>query len=91
MRFQRLNVCPLPAAHEDCFAAYRGLLRVGKGAKRSKAFVRCDALLLDEKSRSDTYPSIEIDEERVDIGHDLENLEGWCRRPPRRPDGCREK
>src|SRR5919201_504074 len=51
-------------------AAYRGLLRVGKGAEHSKAFVRCDALLLDEKSRSDTYPSIEIDEERVDIGHE---------------------
>jgi Fe-S cluster assembly protein SufB len=51
-------------------AAYRGLLRVGKGAERTKAFVRCDALLLDEKSRSDTYPSIEIDEERVDIGHE---------------------
>jgi Fe-S cluster assembly protein SufB len=51
-------------------AAYRGLLRVAKGAERTKAFVRCDALLLDEKSRSDTYPSIEIDEERVDIGHE---------------------
>jgi Fe-S cluster assembly protein SufB len=51
-------------------AAYRGLLRVAKGAEHSKAFVRCDALLLDEKSRSDTYPSIEIDEERVDIGHE---------------------
>jgi Fe-S cluster assembly protein SufB len=51
-------------------AAYRGLLKVAKGAKRSKSFVRCDALLLDQKSRSDTYPSIEIDEERVDIGHE---------------------
>jgi Fe-S cluster assembly protein SufB len=51
-------------------AAYRGLLRVAKGAENAKAFVRCDALLLDEKSRSDTYPSIEIDEERVDIGHE---------------------
>jgi Fe-S cluster assembly protein SufB len=51
-------------------AAYRGLLRVAKGAERTKAFVRCDALLLDDKSRSDTYPSIEIDEERVDIGHE---------------------
>src|SRR3954452_24090278 len=51
-------------------AAYRGLLKVAKGAERTKAFVRCDALLLDEKSRSDTYPSIEIDEERVDIGHE---------------------
>src|SRR5213079_2554221 len=51
-------------------AAYRGLLKVAKGAKRSKSFVRCDALLLDQQSRSDTYPSIEIDEEQVDIGHE---------------------
>lgn len=51
-------------------AAYRGLLKVAKGAENTKAFVRCDALLLDEMSRSDTYPSIEIDEERVDIGHE---------------------
>src|SRR5215831_18000921 len=47
-------------------AAYRGLLKVAKGAEHSKAFVRCDALLLDEISRSDTYPSIEIDEDQVD-------------------------
>src|SRR6266702_1070617 len=51
-------------------AAYRGLLKVGKGATNSKSFVRCDALLLDQQSRSDTYPSIEIDEELVDIGHE---------------------
>ena len=51
-------------------AIYRGLLKVAKGAERSKSFVRCDALMLDEQSRSDTYPSIEIDEEQVDIGHE---------------------
>jgi len=51
-------------------AAYRGLLKVARGATHAKSFVRCDALLLDQESRSDTYPSIEIDEERVDIGHE---------------------
>src|ERR687885_1095997 len=51
-------------------AIYRGLLKVAKGAEHAKSFVRCDALLLDEISRSDTYPSIEIDEEQVDIGHE---------------------
>jgi Fe-S cluster assembly protein SufB len=51
-------------------AIYRGLLKVAKGSERSKSFVRCDALMLDEQSRSDTYPSIEIDEEQVDIGHE---------------------
>jgi Fe-S cluster assembly protein SufB len=51
-------------------AVYRGLLKVAKGATNAKAFVRRHALLLDQQSRSDTYPSIEIDEERVDIGHE---------------------
>jgi Fe-S cluster assembly protein SufB len=51
-------------------ATYRGLLKVAKGAVHTKSFVRCDALLLDEQSRSNTYPSIEIDEEQADIGHE---------------------
>ena len=51
-------------------ATYRGLLKVEKGAVGSKSTVRCDALLLDETSRSDTYPSIEIDEDNVTIGHE---------------------
>jgi Fe-S cluster assembly protein SufB len=42
--------------------SYRGLVRFEEGAKHSKSFVRCDALLLDEKSRSDTYPYIEFGE-----------------------------
>lgn len=50
--------------------SYRGLLRVADGAKDSKSTVRCDALILDEKSRSDTYPTMQIDEERVHIGHE---------------------
>ena len=51
-------------------ATYRGLLKVADGAVNTRAFVRCDALLLDGASRSDTYPSIEIDEQRADIGHE---------------------
>ncbi len=51
-------------------ASYRGLLKVAKGASGSKSNVVCDALLLDEKSRSDTYPYIEIDEEDVTVGHE---------------------
>jgi Fe-S cluster assembly protein SufB len=50
--------------------SYRGLLKVYKGATNSKSNVVCDALLLDPQSRSDTYPSIEIDEEDVTIGHE---------------------
>ena len=50
--------------------SYRGLVRVNPGAIGSKSFVRCDALLLDELSRSDTYPTNEIFEEDVTIGHE---------------------
>lgn len=51
-------------------ASYRGLLKVHKGASDVRSNVVCDALLLDEQSRSDTYPYIEIDEEDVSIGHE---------------------
>ena len=51
-------------------ASYRGLLRVAKGAHHSKSNVVCDALMLDEKSRSDTYPYIEIEEDDVSVGHE---------------------
>ncbi len=51
-------------------AGYRGLVEVAKGAHGSKSKVVCDALILDEDSRSDTYPTIRIDESDVDIGHE---------------------
>ena len=51
-------------------ASYRGMLKVSDGATDSKSNVVCDALLLDEHSRSDTYPYIEIDEQEVTVGHE---------------------
>ena len=51
-------------------ASYRGLLKVHKGAHDARSNVVCDALLLDDTSRSDTYPYIEIDEDDVTIGHE---------------------
>mgnify|MGYP000185721966 CR=1 FL=1 len=51
-------------------AGYRGLVKVYPGARGSKCAVRCDALILDERSRSDTYPYMEIDEEDVQITHE---------------------
>lgn len=50
--------------------SYRGLLKVYPGCEGVKSNVRCDALLLDEQSRSDTYPYIEVDEDNVQIGHE---------------------
>lgn len=50
--------------------SYRGLLKIAKQAVRAKARVNCDALLLDKESRSDTYPTIQVNQELVDIGHE---------------------
>jgi Fe-S cluster assembly protein SufB len=50
--------------------SYRGLVKVYPGCEKSKSTVRCDALILDEQARSDTYPYMEIDEEDVTIGHE---------------------
>ena len=43
---------------------------MAKGAVGSKSKVVCDALILDEESRSDTYPYIQVDENDVDLGHE---------------------
>ncbi len=51
-------------------ASYRGMVKIAHGAKGSKSFVRCDALLLDEKSRSDTYPTNIVEEQDVTLGHE---------------------
>ena len=49
---------------------YRGLVKIYPGCKGAKSTVRCDALILDETARSDTYPYMEIDEDDVTIGHE---------------------
>ncbi|MFA6023644.1 MAG: Fe-S cluster assembly protein SufB [Candidatus Gracilibacteria bacterium] len=49
---------------------YRGLLQVNKGATGAKSQVRCDSLILDSLSVSDTYPIMRINEDDVSIGHE---------------------
>jgi Fe-S cluster assembly protein SufB len=49
---------------------YRGLVRVEPGAHHAKSIVRCDALILDEQSRSDTYPYVEVEEQTAQLGHE---------------------
>ncbi len=51
-------------------ASYRGLVKVYPTAVKSKVSVECDALLLDPESRSDTYPTMEIDSDDVRIEHE---------------------
>lgn len=50
--------------------SYRGLVQVFPKAKQSSVFVSCDALILDEASRSDTYPYMKIKESDVEIQHE---------------------
>ena len=51
-------------------SSYRGLCKVYEGATGARSNVECDALLLNETSRTDTYPYIEIDENTASIGHE---------------------
>ena len=57
-------------SHSSGRTSYRGLVKVIKGAERVKCNVRCDALILDEKSRSDTYPTMQVGEDNVRISHE---------------------
>nr|MCU0295040.1 Fe-S cluster assembly protein SufB [Candidatus Nanopelagicales bacterium] len=50
--------------------SYRGLIQVNPGARGSKSTVKCDALLVDDISRSDTYPYNDIREDDVSMGHE---------------------
>jgi len=50
--------------------SYRGLLKIADDAYGCKSNVVCDALLLDDESRSDTYPYIEIENQDVTMGHE---------------------
>jgi len=50
--------------------AYRGLVRVQPGAHESRSNVRCDALLVDNVSRTDTYPYVDVREEDVTMAHE---------------------
>src|ERR1700760_2957008 len=50
--------------------SYRGLVQVQEGAEHSKSTVKCDALLVDAISRSDTYPYVDVREDDVEMGHE---------------------
>jgi len=50
--------------------SYRGLVQVQEGAEHSRSTVKCDALLIDAVSRSDTYPYVDVREDDVEMGHE---------------------
>jgi len=51
-------------------SSYRGLVQILEGAEHSKSNVVCDALLVDQISRSDTYPYVDVREDDVQMGHE---------------------
>ncbi len=51
-------------------AVYRGLVEIGENAEFSKSSTNCESLMLDDISRSDTIPSIKIENKNVDLGHE---------------------
>ncbi len=58
-------------------SSYRGLVKVMPQARNTKSQVQCDALLLDNKSSSRTYPTMKIDNNKVDIGHEATISKIW--------------
>lgn len=50
--------------------AYRGLIQVARGAKDARSIMRCHNLILDDKSRSDSYPTLKIEEKDVNVAHE---------------------
>ena len=51
-------------------SSYRGLVQIHEGARHARSNVECDALLLDDKAKTDTYPYIEINEKTAHVGHE---------------------
>src|SRR6201999_1968074 len=64
------NIVSKSVARAGGRTSYRGLVQVNKGAHGSKSSVKCDALLVDTISRSDTYPYVDIREDDVTMGHE---------------------
>ncbi|CAJ1499139.1 Fe-S cluster assembly protein SufB [[Mycobacterium] kokjensenii] len=64
------NIVSKSVARSGGRSSYRGLVEIHKGANGSKSSVKCDALLVDDVSRSDTYPYVDIREDDVTVGHE---------------------
>jgi len=64
------NIISKSVARNGGRSSYRGLVEVHKGAAGSRSTVKCDALLVDDISRSDTYPYVDVREDDVSMGHE---------------------
>ncbi len=64
------NIVSKSVARGGGRTSYRGLVQVNKGAHGSRSSVKCDALLVDTVSRSDTYPYVDVRTDDVEMGHE---------------------
>jgi Fe-S cluster assembly protein SufB len=64
------NIVSKSVARAGGRTSYRGLVQIQDGATGSKSTVKCDALLVDTVSRSDTYPYVDVREDDASIGHE---------------------
>ena len=64
------NIVSKSVARGGGRTSYRGLVKVQEGAGHSRSTVKCDALLVDSISRSDTYPYVDVREDDVEMGHE---------------------
>jgi Fe-S cluster assembly protein SufB len=64
------NIVSKSVARAGGRTSYRGLVQVQDGAEHSRSTVKCDALLVDSISRSDTYPYVDVREDDVEMGHE---------------------
>jgi Fe-S cluster assembly protein SufB len=64
------NIVSKSVARAGGRTSYRGLVQVQEGAEHSRSTVKCDALLVDAISRSDTYPYVDVREDDVEMGHE---------------------
>jgi Fe-S cluster assembly protein SufB len=64
------NIVSKSVARGGGRTSYRGLVQVQEGAGHSRSTVKCDALLVDTISRSDTYPYVDVREDDVEMGHE---------------------
>jgi len=64
------NIKSKSISKDGGYAFYRGLLRVAPNAHHCKSSVTCESLMLDDRSKSDTLPIIELMNDNIDIGHE---------------------
>ena len=64
------NIVSKSVARGGGRTSYRGLVQILEGAHGARSTVKCDALLVDDISRSDTYPYVDVREDDVSMGHE---------------------